>query len=120
MPIPLGRWSISRDGVVGALNISNVDANGNVSGMLRWPLPNRTQETESLDGVAFWNDDERKLTFMRITGRPQKSFQAFTGYLLYIEGDRSKPAITGFFEAFSDTIGTAKRSVFGWYARYDP
>jgi hypothetical protein len=114
--LPLGFWTINANGFSGSLLINAVDAQGNLSGLLKFFAD---QPGETLDGVGFWDDTSKKITFMRIIDRAKPStFQIFTGYLF--PDDHTQPAggqkLAGYFEAFSGTGGVAQRVLYGWFA----
>jgi hypothetical protein len=104
--LPAGCWNINQNGTVGNLCIG-MNAAGNVFG--------------NLDGVAingFWDEQDRKLTFMRQNTASDLSTQVFTGYYYQTHTAPYTPnhVLAGFFEAFSQSGGSPERSVFGWYA----
>jgi hypothetical protein len=120
MALPDGSWYYYRENVTGTLTLS-ADAQGNVRGALSFPGgPSRP-----LDGHAFWNDNEQKLSFM-VIDQNQTAFQIHTGYLF--PSNRSTPntpaMLAGYFEAlagpFGSVVGTAERSIFGWCAMQTP
>jgi hypothetical protein len=99
------KWDINGNGFPGTLKI-NVDGNGN--------LINST--VYDVEILGFWDQTSQKLTFIRLIDKNNPStFQIFTGYL-HSDGK----AISGTFEAFQGTGGTAKQSVCGWFATPTP
>jgi hypothetical protein len=115
-------WWIISNGVLGLLNVSSIDAQGNMDGTWEEP-PTGNRRTDQVKGL--WNASTRKLTFIRIIqlGNPL-GMQIYTGYLMdsgAVWGPTGEQHLTGLmmtgvFEAFSGAGGTAQRSVFGWVA----
>lgn len=101
--LKLGNWKINGNGFEGVLAIKEIDANGNIKG-----------GSKAFDNeiIGFWDEDSRKITFMRLVDKTNPStFQVYTGYLM-----KNLTTIAGSFEGFQGTGATAKRSVFGWFA----
>jgi hypothetical protein len=105
-------YTINGNGHLGDLVITSIDASGNLNGtVFGQPI------------IGFWDEDGQKITFMRIidAGDPSKT-QIYTGYRFRTEGGCEDgvgdvcDTLTGSFEAFSGTGGSADRSVYGWYA----
>lgn len=119
MALPLGKWRINANGFTGALAIAGVDPQGNVSGTLMFD----NEPPNSLNGVAFWNDTSKEITFIRVID-PSKpaTFQIYTAY--WFPQSVAQPAgpseLTGYFEAFLGTGATASRVRYGWFASYAP
>ena len=113
--LPLGTWTLNSNGFEGDLNITAVDAEGNLTGNLSGGPFN-----EQITG--FWNEAAQKIVFIRIPGDPAVSgqYQINTGYLFtnpLPSGIRF--TLTGSFEAFQGSAATAARHVFGWFAQMD-
>jgi hypothetical protein len=110
-----GSWEIIANGFQAQLNIDSIDGQGNLVGSY-------FDGTRRDQIAGFWDEGSRKITFVRTLGSPQV-IQVFTGYLLNPgattcqQGDIRR-MLTGSFEAFSSTGGSARRSVFGWTARF--
>jgi hypothetical protein len=118
MPLQAGSWTANFGGVPSQLQITGVDAQGNVSGSIAGnPIS------------GFWDEDSQRITLLRA---PSPGFQLFVGYLftdpINLTGLTGSVhfTLTGYVEDFSmqaqapTHIGpppSAKRSVFGWYAQ---
>ena len=117
MSLPLGNWRIDANGYAGELKITSVDTAGSLAGTLHFA----GEDIDSIDGVAFWDDHAKKITFMRVVD-PAKpaTFQIFTGYLF--PRDHAKPAgpfeLAGSFMAFQGTGAVANRVLYGWFASH--
>ena len=107
---PNGAWSVSSNGFVGVMGIS-VDPNtGQVVGHFL-----------NDDIKGFWDSTTGRLMFYRAIGgttssTPPDSIQIYTGYMF---GTAPHFQLSGYFEAFSSTGGTASRNVFAWYAVHE-
>ena len=118
MNLPLGIWRIDANGYSGELKIANVDPLGNVVGTLHFA----GEAINSIDGLAFWDDAAKKITFMRVVdpGKPA-TFQIFTGY--FFPRDHAKPMgpseLAGSFMAFHGTGAVANRVLYGWFASHN-
>src|SRR6185369_9584985 len=102
MSLPVGAWRIDANGFSGQLNIAGVSAQGDVTGTLHM----NSEPVNNLNGVAFWDDTAKKITFMRVINPAQPgTFQIYTGY--FFPTDHTKPngqrQLAGSFEAFSGT-----------------
>jgi hypothetical protein len=109
-----GSWNINGNGYEDVLRIDGVSAQGKVSG---------TAYGQPIDG--YWDEDARKLTFIRIIDptNPSKQ-QIFTGFWFQNPvnpgaGQNVTHTLAGFFEAFSGTGGSAQRTLYGWFARIE-
>ncbi|SRR6266508_4943686 len=108
MGIPTNEnWEINANGAHGALNITSIDAQGRLQGMVFG---------QKL--VGWWDDEDQRMAFLRI-GDPNDpaSCQSFIGYAW----TKGSPGVTTFFLAGSfDTYagggGSAKRPSYGWFA----
>src|SRR5215469_8677535 len=67
--LPKGKWAIDGNGFAGELNITSMDAQGNLQG------------TVFGQGIfGFWDEASQKITFMRITDASNvTTFQIYTG-----------------------------------------
>ena len=114
--LPRGIWDMISNGSRGRLNINLIDGQGNVTGTY-------IEGTSTSQISGFWNENERKFTFVRTFPNGPSVIQVYTGYLcaqtFCCVGDPTyNRMLTGSFEAFSSTGGSAQRSVFGWAALY--
>jgi hypothetical protein len=100
----VGNWTINGNGHVGVLDI-NLNASGIVTG---------TAYGNPITG--YWDEQDRKITFIRRITSGDTGIQVFTGYYFKTNGGTGAHVLAGSFEAFSATGGTPERSVFGWYA----
>ncbi|MFY9561420.1 MAG: hypothetical protein WAQ52_14400 [Terriglobales bacterium] len=110
-----GNWDIIANGFQGRLNITSVDAQGNLSGT--WVEGTQTSQIQ-----GYWDEDGKRITFVRTLGNPS-TFQVFTGYLFdpgatFCQGGEFRQMMAGSFEFFSSTGGKAARNVGGWAARF--
>jgi hypothetical protein len=102
--LSIGDWAINGNGFQGKLVIKQIDTQGN--------LVNSTAFGNKI--VGFWDEASRKITFVRaVTPTDPASFQVYTGYLM-----SDNKMVAGYFEAFQGTGGSAKQSVFGWFAKF--
>ena len=106
--LPQGQWAINGNSFEGQLNITSIDANGNLQG---------TVYGQQISG--FWDGTSQKITFMRLTNPSDPStFQIYTGFLFRNQnGGDMLYTLTGFFEAFQGTGGVAQRVLYGWFAQ---
>lgn len=108
MSLTKGTWSVHANGYRGQLEIATIGPQGEVTG---------TVYGDKLDG--FWDEDSKKITFIRIPGSGNPvAIQTYSGYL-FDEGDGSSATtefLAGSFEAFSGTGATAQRTTYGWFA----
>jgi hypothetical protein len=102
MALQTGQWNINANGFEGTLNISSVDAEGQLTG---------TVFGDAIQG--FWDDTEQKVVFLR-EGNNLSQTQVFTGFRF---GPEDTHTVAGYFAAFSGTGGFAERNLFGWFAR---
>lgn len=101
--LKIGNWKINANGFEGTLAIKEIDSSGNIEG---------GSTAFSNEIIGFWDEDSRRITFMRVVDKNNpSSFQIYTGYLM-----NTNTTIAGSFEAFKGPGATAKRSVFGWFA----
>jgi hypothetical protein len=104
-------WDINGNGGKGNLVINQIDPNDS-------SLQGVVFDNDAI--VGFWDDAAQKITFIRasITGDPEES-QIYTGYLFQkqLDGLTTKFTLTGYFEAFKKSGGTAQRNLFGWFAQ---
>jgi hypothetical protein len=121
MPLQAGSWTANVGGLPSQLQITAVDAQGNVSGSIAGnPIS------------GFWDEDSQRITFLRapstVSGLSLQ--QLFVGYLftdpINLTGLAGSVHFTlaGYVEDFLTQAPTfigpppsAKRSVFGWYAQ---
>ncbi len=117
MPLQLGIWSLNANGSQAALNIANVDPQGNVTGTVTFG----TEAPSPLDNVAIWNDTTKEITFIRQStlGDPS-TFQIYTGcwFLLDPTQPNGTQMLAGTFIAFPGSGATASRNVGGWIASF--
>jgi hypothetical protein len=103
--MPRGDWNINANKHKGVLRINSVDAQGNLDATL---FDKRV--------IGFWDDGANKITFMRLSlddaHTDPSTYQIYTGFLI----EDSLPVLTGYFESFSGSGGTARRSQYGWFA----
>ena len=98
-----GNWTVNANSVKGTLAVTQIDADGNLTGSTIY----------NNEIVGFWDEESRKITFIRVTDKTKpNTFQIYTGYLM------GTATIAGSFEAFQGTGGAAKRNVFGWFATF--
>ncbi|HKG14664.1 MAG TPA: hypothetical protein VKB12_15155 [Pyrinomonadaceae bacterium] len=117
MSLPTGAWKINANGFTGTLHVAGIDAAGNVAGNVHFV----NEPANDLGGVAFWDDTSKKLTFIRkINPADASTFQIFTGYFYATNHTTPNgPAdLSGSFEAFRGTGGTAHRVLYGWNAHH--
>jgi hypothetical protein len=106
-----GQWELNANGSKGALIIPDIDAAGRLVGATAF----------GNNIIGFWDEEAKKITFLRpTTAADHSADQVFTGY--YFVGGPDTPwksviYMTGSFEAFEGTGGTANRVLFGWLAR---
>lgn len=104
--LPQGKWAIDGNGFVGELNITSVDAQGNLNGTVF-----------GNDIFGFWDEASKKITFMRIINpRDVTTFQIYTGFLFTDNNAPNHFVLTGYFEAFQGTGAVAQRVLYGWFA----
>ncbi len=106
--LPLGQWSITANGFHDVLNLTGVDANGNLS-------PTSTVFGNPIVGV--WDGLSEKIEFIRVVSSHPKTYQVYTGYLM----DRSAAmhqqfVFAGSFIAFGASGNIPQRTVYGWFA----
>ncbi len=110
--LPTGRWSINGNGSTGNLQITSINAQGQLTG---------TVYGQPIFG--FWDGTTNKIVFMRVSNASQpNTFQVYTGYLFRNPanpqaGQNVAYTLAGSFEAFSGAGGTAQRNLFGWFAQ---
>ena len=113
MPLRIGKWKINANGSEGELDITAIDAEGNLSGTI----------FGSNQILGFWDDFSQRITFMRIVPPLNLlTIQIFTGYLFQnpiapTAGQNVKLTLTGFFDAFKGTGRKAQRVLCGWFAQ---
>ncbi len=120
MSFPTGSWEIDANGYRGRLEIPTIDGSGNLmnsSLTMTNPAPEPVSKV-----VGFWDEDAQKITFIRVLdpNNPEKN-QVYTGYMFDNHLDKADPityTVTGAFEAFKGTGGTANRSLYGWFANH--
>jgi hypothetical protein len=104
--LPKGKWAIDGNGFAGQLNITSVDAQGNLQG---------TVFGQGI--IGFWDEASQKITFMRITDALNvTTFQIYTGFLFNDNNNPNHYWLTGYFEAFQGTGAVAQRVLYGWFA----
>jgi hypothetical protein len=108
MALTTGVWNINGNGFEGQLDITSVDAQGNLNG---------TAFGDQIRG--FWDENAQKITFLRIAnGADPSTLQIYTGYHFQNpqipgEGHRTiTHTLAGFFEVFSNPGAR----LFGWFA----
>jgi hypothetical protein len=107
----IGTWELIANGHKGTLTIPNIDAAGRLSGAKAF----------GNNIIGFWDEDAKKITFLRATKSGDASGdQVFTGYY-FASGPEEQFALvnylTGSFEAFEGTGGSANRVLYGWFAK---
>lgn len=108
MPLKLQQWDMLSNGFAAKFKPQSIDASGNLKGAII-----EGAKTQPIEG--FWNEDARKVTFMRVIDPAKPStIQIYTGYLV------GENQLLGTFEAFTGTGATRERSVFGWSALIPP
>lgn len=114
MALPAGEWTLDGNGFRGKMIINGVDNNGTLNGQLQF-------DGEPLqDMIGFWDETSKKITFIRvIDSTAPGTNQIYTGF--YFNNQRDQPTdlshtLTGYFEAFQGTGGTAARTLYGWVA----
>jgi hypothetical protein len=107
----IGLWELNANGHIGSLDIPDIDAAGRLVGA--------TAFGDTI--IGFWDEEAKKITFLRPTSAGNHSAdQVFTGYYFASGPEatfKSVLYLTGSFEAFEGTGGTANRVLFGWFAR---
>jgi hypothetical protein len=106
--LPLGQWSITANGFLDVLNLTGVDANGNLS---------QTCTAFGNPIVGVWDASSEKIEFIRVVSSHPKTHQVYTGYLM----DRSAAmhqqfVFAGSFIAFGASGNIPQRTVYGWFA----
>jgi hypothetical protein len=106
--LPLGQWSITANGFLDVLNLTGVDASGNLN-------PTSTVFGNPIVGV--WDGLSEKIEFIRVVSSDPKMHQVYTGYLM----DRSEQmqqqfVFAGSFIAFGASGNIPQRTVYGWFA----
>lgn len=104
MELQTGVWNINGNGFTGNLNITAIDAEGNITGDV---FGNAIQ--------GFWDRTSQRIMFIRTPDADSSYNQVYTGYLFYTP-TTGKYTLAGYFEAFTGTGATSSRNVFGWYA----
>jgi hypothetical protein len=110
--LPTGEWQLNANASTGTLVITSVNAAGGVSG---------TAFGNTIEG--FWDSDANELMFLRISSSTNPSRnQVYTGYMFQNPvnpdaGENFTITLTGYFEAFAGSGGTAPRHRFGWFAQ---
>jgi len=74
MSLPIGNWSINSHGTEGVLAITNVDAQGNVTGTLQ------LDPSSTVNITGTWDDSTKKLSFSYNLGRFIFFRVSYTGY----------------------------------------
>lgn len=115
MPLETGTWTINQNGTVTQLNITSVDAAGNVKGTLL-----------AVPFIGLWNEVLQKLTFIWTVGSGPAAPEVdrvYTGFLFTdqfrMPGLKGGTVFTlaGYFAAFQTGSTSADRPIFGWYAQ---
>ena len=106
----IGTWELNANGYTATLEIPNIDATGRLVGATAF----------GNNIIGFWDEEAKKITFLRPTKADHAGDQVFTGY--YFASGPEGPYklvnyLTGSFEAFEGSGGTANRVLFGWFAR---
>jgi hypothetical protein len=102
MAVPSGLWRINGNGALGDLDITGIDAQGNLAG---------TAYGQRI--IGLWDDAAKRITFTRLIDPANPAtWQSYTGFLI---GGVS-PVLTGHFTAFSSAGGQAARFTYGWKA----
>jgi hypothetical protein len=103
-------WVINANSVEGNLVINQIDPNDS-------SLQGVIFDHDAI--VGFWDDAAQKISFIRAPnlGNPNQS-QSYTGYLFQNQDFLDITfTLTGYFEAFKQSGGTAQRNLFGWLAQ---
>jgi hypothetical protein len=108
MPLKLQQWEMVANGFSMKFHPKSIDGSGNLKGEIV-----HGSKTQSIEG--FWNEDARRVTFLRVIDPAKPSTaQVYTGYLA------DEGQLAGTFEAFSGTGATREQTVFGWSALIPP
>jgi hypothetical protein len=74
---------------------------------------------------GFWDEDARKITFVRQHPAGPTSYQVYTGFLfkpVYTlntgQAGNTYSMLAGSFEAFIGTGANAQRILYGWHAQF--
>jgi len=106
--LPLGQWSITANGFLDVLNLTGVDANGNLS------------STSTVFGspiVGVWDGLSEKIEFIRVVSADPNTHQVYTGYLMDRSvGMQQQFVLAGSFIAFGISGNIPQRTVYGWFA----
>jgi hypothetical protein len=115
----VGVWNVVANGWSGQLNISSVDAQGNLVGTLTITTDDAgNQSGEAATAISgYWDADAQEVWFVRdmsnIHPGDSLPFQIYTGYAYgSIALGTSSTGLSGFFEAFL----SADSHRFGWTA----
>ena len=104
MPLKLEQWEMLSNGFPVKFHLQSIDANGNLKGVI-------IEGVKSQPIEGFWNEDARRVTFLRVIDATKPSTaQVYTGYLM------GENHLAGTFEAFKGTGATRQRSEFAWSA----
>jgi hypothetical protein len=108
MPLKLEQWDMLSNGFKAKFHPQSIDANGNLKGVI-------LEGTKSQPIEGFWNEDAKRVTFLRVIDAAKPSTaQVYTGYLM---GDNQ---LAGVFKAFKGTGASRDRSEFAWSALLPP
>ena len=107
----IGIWELNANGYTGFLRILTLTLRGAVGAKAFGDTV-----------IGFWDEDAKKITFLRSTtsGGTIRTTRSTLGTILQAvpRGTfKSVNYLTGSFEAFEGSGGTANRMVFGWFAR---
>jgi hypothetical protein len=101
--LPSGPWEIHANGHRGELRINSVNQDGTCMATV---FGDQT--------ICFWDGTAQRITFLRANPDPSV-VQVYTGYMFSELFEDFY--LTGYFEAFPGSGATARRSVFGWFAK---
>jgi hypothetical protein len=107
IPLPTGNWVVAANGYTGRLYIAGVDTNGNI----------QTGSTFFGNPISgFFDATSAHINFVRI-GVDLGAEQIYDGYLFRSVTNPADYFLAGEFLAYRETLGSAKRFQFGWYAQ---
>lgn len=105
--LPTGNWVVTANGYTGPMYISGVDTKGNIQG-------GSTFLGNPISG--FFDATSAHINFIR-AGVDAGAQQVYDGYLFRSVTNPSAYVMTGEFFAYPETLGSAPRFQFGWYAQ---
>ncbi len=105
--LPTGNWVVTANGYTGPMYISGVDTKGNIQG-------GSTFFGNPISGL--YDATSAHINFIR-AGVNAGAQQIYDGYLFRSVTNPSAYVMAGEFFAYPETLGSATRFQFGWYAQ---